>query len=153
MYILAQIMGTFDFSLLRPIPLFLDSKKQERKLIVVPDEKETGSLQLENAEQARTVHSSQLGEEYFANDGVVPVISQWHPLSCSETHCKHHGLQQSSSSSLLKIEPGRWDVHEIPDASHSAIVPFWTGNEKQRMFWEDLGDWLRAVEKYNAGRC
>lgn len=31
-----------------------------------------------------------LGEDYYANDGVVPVFSQWHPGTCAPGHCVHH---------------------------------------------------------------
>ncbi|KAJ7109995.1 Alpha/Beta hydrolase protein [Mycena epipterygia] len=52
MYISARLLGAFDYSTLQPPPSFI------RQL---------------NAE---------MGDEYWANDGVVPVFSQWHPLPC-----------------------------------------------------------------------
>lgn len=70
-YLMANIIGTFDYSKLRPIPLFLAKENTN------PGQPKHS----QDLEQAIT-HSSTLGEEYFANDGVVPIVSQWHPLSC-----------------------------------------------------------------------
>ena len=52
--------------------------------------------------QKLAVHSSLdelLGGEYFANDGVVPIFSQWHPGNCSPSRCKHCSTLNSPSAS------------------------------------------------------
>lgn len=70
-YLCARIMGTFDFSVLRPIPSFL----LEARPHDTPDSSSTDT-------ELGVPSISQLGEEYWENDGVVPVFSQWHPLAC-----------------------------------------------------------------------
>ncbi|KAJ7631150.1 alpha/beta-hydrolase [Roridomyces roridus] len=112
MYFFARRLGNFDFSTLRPRPSFLDHD------------------------------SKSLGEEFWANDGVVPVFSQWHPHPCSRTRCQHEGKKANDV-----LEPGIWYVKSPEeDTHHLSIVPRWTATDLQRRFWVDLGQWLTSVE-------
>ncbi|KAJ6503312.1 alpha/beta-hydrolase [Mycena vitilis] len=89
------------------------------------------------------------GEEYWANDGVVPVFSQWHPLPCCDTRCRHFPLTgQSIEDQMHQVAPlpGMWYVNEEEEEHHMSLVPLWTGANRQQRFWEKLGTWLAAVE-------
>lgn len=66
-------MGSFDYSALRPIPSFLETSHTRTAV---------GTLDLERSIPSPTSVHAQLGEQYWANDGAVPVFSQWHPLPC-----------------------------------------------------------------------
>jgi hypothetical protein len=47
-----------------------------------------------------------LPEEYFANDGIVPVFSQWHPGACwPNVRCIHHTRPAPDVSSALDRSP------------------------------------------------
>ncbi|CAA7265951.1 unnamed protein product [Cyclocybe aegerita] len=59
-------IGLFDYSVLKPPPSFSS--------IGTPGYKDDAMFPTERLEVE--------GEEYWANDGIVPVFSQWHPLSC-----------------------------------------------------------------------
>ncbi|KAJ7040392.1 alpha/beta-hydrolase [Mycena alexandri] len=89
-----------------------------------------------------------LGEEYWANDGVVPIFSQWHPLPCRHTRCNHlkFSSQLDDDSNKLTLEPGVWYVNEEENATHLSLIPLWTGTERQQRFWRKLGEWLTTVE-------
>ena len=43
-------------------------------------------------------------------------------------------------------EPDKWQVHVLPETSHTALCPLWTGTERQRMFWAGIGRWLAEVD-------
>ncbi|KAJ6575339.1 alpha/beta-hydrolase [Mycena capillaripes] len=127
MYISAHLLGTFDYSVLRPRPSFLH---------------ETSRFGVD-------VESS-AGEEYWANDGVVPIFSQWHPLPCRHTRCRHFApIGQSDEDRLHQAtpRPGIWYVNREEDGHHMSLVPMWTGSERQQLFWKKLGRWLTAVEE------
>lgn len=70
LYISARIMGSFDYSTLVPPPSFLYPMNPASRIT---------DIELGIHPSAST---SQLGEEYWANDGVCPLFSQWHPLEC-----------------------------------------------------------------------
>lgn len=75
LYILSRFIGTFDYRGLDPQPSFVvESDPRERHSNLPPMENE-----LESGLPGST---EPIGEEYWANDGVVPVFSQWHPHSC-----------------------------------------------------------------------
>lgn len=61
-YLMSKAMGCFDFNSIKPPPSFLPRKP---------------ALELEP--YSKPAHRE---DEYFANDGVVPTFSQWHPLAC-----------------------------------------------------------------------
>ncbi|KAJ7897080.1 alpha/beta-hydrolase [Mycena olivaceomarginata] len=98
MYISSRLVGKFDFSTLRPSPSFLAQRGD-----------------------------SNCAAQYWANDGVVPVFSQWHPLPCRLTRCRH----------LVDEE----------DAHHMSLVPLWIGIDRQKQWWRRLGQWLASVEE------
>ncbi|KAJ7786540.1 alpha beta-hydrolase, partial [Mycena metata] len=83
-----------------------------------------------------------MGEEHWANDGVVPIFSQWHPLSCRVSV----QLEDDDNKLTLELEPGVWYVNEEENATHLSLIPLWTGTERQRRFWMRLGKWLTTVE-------
>ncbi|KAJ6520040.1 alpha/beta-hydrolase [Mycena sanguinolenta] len=126
MYICARSMGRFDYSILQPSPSFLHQ----------PDD----SVLAAGSETSMV-------EEYWANDGVVPIFSQWHPLPCRRDHCRHLGTACQQDGDPLEIpRPGIWYVNEEDDAHHMSLVPLWTGTERQKRWWKKLGRWLSAVE-------
>lgn len=53
LFILSRVMCSYDLNRIRPFPDFL-----------------------------RPIQKGKDRDELFKNDGVVPVFSQWHPLSC-----------------------------------------------------------------------
>ncbi|EIM92237.1 alpha/beta-hydrolase [Stereum hirsutum FP-91666 SS1] len=176
LYLTSRIMGSFDFSTIRPIPSFLLRHEAD----VYDTSKQSPGADVEcDAQTSNT--ASTLGEEYWANDGVVPVFSQWHPFRCRDTHCLHHPTQPKTAPeplvqhppSQLKTttsatthspippppnlkspnsepRPGIWNVHHLEGTTHVSIMPFWTGSRLQREFWSEYGDWLRNVETTTA---
>ncbi|KAK7059211.1 hypothetical protein VNI00_001838 [Paramarasmius palmivorus] len=68
LYVMARAIGSFNFSTLRPAPSFLTPK--------CPRSAKT------DPERAISEEYEPLPEEYYANDGVVPLFSQWHPFPC-----------------------------------------------------------------------
>ncbi|KAJ7925998.1 hypothetical protein B0H13DRAFT_1109184 [Mycena leptocephala] len=122
----AHLLGIFDYSVLRPLPSFLHPP-----------------------EASPCAGDSSMGEEYWANDGVVPIFSQWHPLPCRYIRCRHFGLPgQSDEDRLQQVtpKPGIWYVNQEEDNHHMSLVPVWTGTDRQKIFWTKLGRWLAAVE-------
>lgn len=136
LYVLSRIMGSFDFSEVKPSP---------------------------NA----SIHGE--SEALWANDGLVPMFSQWHPFDCSyvfsglisedgnltsinsETSCQHwhpsYTLPQlSRQAQSTDLVPGVWNVYDVADATHVSLVPFWLGTPRQQAFWEATGRWLRAID-------
>jgi hypothetical protein len=83
----AFLAASFDFSSLKPLPSWLRSctgRGLSGTLQDPLDIAECGgqvgeSLKLRNPQSHL---QDTLGEEYWANDGVVPLFSQWHPLPC-----------------------------------------------------------------------
>lgn len=70
--------------------------------------------------------------------------------SCSVTTCRHRSQPLGASrafSNPPELSPGIWDVYEVPDASHISLVPLWLGTVHQRIFWESVGQWLRAIDR------
>ncbi|KAJ4484950.1 alpha/beta-hydrolase [Lentinula edodes] len=125
--LLARAIGSFDFSTIRPVPSFLE----ERGLSPIDTEQDLFASDFQKT----------LPEEYWANDGVVPLFSQWHPASCSSTRCQH-GETKSPA-------PGIWYVEQWDNTSHSSLVPLWVASDCQKQYWLKLGHWLRAIESQN----
>ncbi|THV07592.1 alpha beta-hydrolase [Dendrothele bispora CBS 962.96] len=123
LFFMAQAIASFDFSSLKHAPSFL------RPLLGASVDIEHGLLTEVSTNDLR------------ANDGVVPVFSQWHPRSCSTTNCQH---SKSKSSPV----PGIWYVEELPHTHHLSLVPLWTSSSGQRRYWIKLGRWLREVESH-----
>lgn len=75
-------------------------------------------------------------------------------ITIRSTSCQHHSQPETNSEETvhekprekLKPEPGIWNVYQIKDANHCAIVPRWTGSKVQKSFWEDLGRWLADID-------
>ncbi|KAF8973636.1 hypothetical protein BDZ97DRAFT_1776025 [Flammula alnicola] len=147
LYFCSKSIGTFDYNLLEPPPSF--SNQRNAGLEIIEERLEQGKP---------AVHEIQ-GEDYWANDGVVPIFSQWHPLPCRMTTCDHHkgfGLQPfekraagDDTSCNLRPHPGNWTVITVDDTNHlSLIIPgLFRENVYQRTFWTELGHWLDTVEK------
>ncbi|KAF7339285.1 hypothetical protein MSAN_02142000 [Mycena sanguinolenta] len=126
MYICARLMGKFDYSILRPSPSF---------------------HQLDDC-VFTTGSETSMGEEYWANDGVVPIFSQWHPLPCRRDHCRHlETTGQPDEDRLETPRPGIWYVNQEDDAHHMSLVPLWTNTDRQKQWWKRLGRWLSTVEE------
>ncbi|KAK7064042.1 hypothetical protein R3P38DRAFT_2822035 [Favolaschia claudopus] len=86
-----------------------------------------------------------LSEEFWANDGAVPTFSQWHPLSCCHTLCRHLPVDNNEREAIPK--PGVWYVKQEFDAHHMSLVPLWMGTDFQKQWWKRLGWWLSAVDE------
>lgn len=98
----AFIMGTYNYASIRPTPFFLQSEpkpspsasrtdeRADRVLRQLPDQEKKPARPSRSRALSTTVKENELvrrqdalGEEYYANDGIVPVFSQWHPGECS----------------------------------------------------------------------
>ncbi|KAG8898638.1 hypothetical protein FRB99_007248, partial [Tulasnella sp. 403] len=141
LYLTSRLISSFDFTLLRPTPSFVQG-------CAVVHGTPNGGL---------------LPEEYRANDGIVPVFSQWHPGKCSPRHCIHYASPNTATPVIVPSdtplhsplkkdrhpEPGIYHVHSLPSSTHThhtSVVPFWAGTDCQKTFWVELGHWLRDVE-------
>jgi len=114
------------------------------------------------------IHQRRLSEEYWANDGIVPVFSQWHPLESpgvahvslldhlvdsfpsSSTICRRYipsGTENEYLEEPIKPEPGIWHVHQIENANHCSLAPRWFGTTRQKHFWETMGCWLGNIDE------
>ena len=79
-------------------------------------------------------------------------------LRCSRTRCKHVGhpgetLDSPKSECMQVRDPldaGIWHVCPLEDAHHLSIVPLWVGAARQKAFWREVGDWLRAIDEARA---
>ncbi|KAF9076043.1 alpha beta-hydrolase [Rhodocollybia butyracea] len=118
---LARAIGAFDFSTIRPIPSFL---RPEEGICTPSDFLDPCTI---------------LSEDYWANDGVVPLFTQWHPFRCSSTQCHHSEMKG------LPL-PGIWYVEQRDNTSHFALVPFWYATVQQKQYWTELGCWLRLID-------
>lgn len=78
-YFTSRAVGGFDFSSIRPTPSFLtaDHTRPGSGSVLLATSSDQSNPDLEQGFMSKS-----LGEEYWANDGVVPVFSQWHPLPC-----------------------------------------------------------------------
>lgn len=142
--LLARAVGSFDFSTIRPVPSFLE----ERGLSPIDTEQDLFATDFQKT----------LPEEYWANDGVVPLFSQWHPASCRCVwYITFHVISDSSHDSSTRCQhgetkspaPGIWYVEQWDNTSHSSLVPLWVASDCQKQYWLKLGRWLRAIESQN----
>ncbi|KAJ7751269.1 alpha/beta-hydrolase [Mycena maculata] len=136
MYISSRFIGIFNYSTLRPFPSFFPQESTRCDPSVADS-------------------AFDMGEEYWANDGIVPIFSQWHPHSCRRTRCLHLASPSTDKSTNEGDvpEPGIWYVNYEEDANHMSIVPRWTGTDRQQQFWLKLGRWLSAVEETRRQIC
>ncbi|PIL31817.1 hypothetical protein GSI_06521 [Ganoderma sinense ZZ0214-1] len=141
---------SFRFSTLRPVPAFLESTFST-KLESTHD----GDARLEDGLIDVDDGGAYLLNALRANDGVVPLFSQWHPYDCKNTRCVHFSHAESILDGVTDSEKSRydespeagiWHVHHLENAHHFSIVPVWLGTQSQKAFWMDLGHWLRSIE-------
>jgi len=148
-YWLSYYIGSYDYSQIYPMPKTIDHARVDSS----------------RDRRKEWAHSSALDgythpdETLHANDGLVPVFSQWHPFDCSSTSCRHLGESICSKSSgegeieiYEDVEPGVWHVYHLKDANHCMLVPVWIGSTRQKTFFTDLGRWLGAVDAANSRR-
>ena len=190
LYFSAKSMGRFNFSSISPAPAFLSSSTYPRqpstryftppasphlsprgssRLVLLPDSDDEDATESEaefKPSSNKFNASDVLSEEYYSNDGVVPLFSQWHPGECSPLRCVHHSTERSpppsprirmtSLDDFVTIngapesepEPGIFQVYHIPGSTnHLSVMPVWFGTKKQKRFWEDVGVWLDLVDK------
>ncbi|KAI0361462.1 alpha/beta-hydrolase [Trametes cingulata] len=148
LYASSAVIARFDFSNLRPIPAFMSTVASASHASKLGSESnlEDGVIDVANG-------GDYLSAALRANDGVVPLFSQWHPFECRSTRCKHfsHGDNILDGSEKARYscppEAGVWNVHHLADTHHLSIVPFWFGTRSQKAFWLDLGHWLRAIDR------
>ncbi|GJE85878.1 alpha/beta hydrolase fold-containing protein [Phanerochaete sordida] len=129
LFVLSSAISSYDFSYIKPSPSVINVHHPRRS--------------------RRSSRSGPNRDALRANDGIVPVLSQWHPLNCSETTCRHWPREPAvpqDFSDLPDPVPGLWDVFEVPDATHISLVPFWYGTARQRAFWGSVGRWLREID-------
>ncbi|KAF8078841.1 hypothetical protein FPV67DRAFT_81769 [Lyophyllum atratum] len=74
LYFTSRSMASFDFTTLLPIPSFLEHALTYSYPLSL------SSLKDEVMELGLV--SEAINQEYWANDGVVPLFSQWHPFRC-----------------------------------------------------------------------
>ncbi|KAI0698385.1 alpha/beta-hydrolase [Cerioporus squamosus] len=147
LYFSARTIASFPFSSLRPIPAFISTLASAYHASMLSEKThiQDGIINVDRS-------GSYLSTALRANDGVVPLFSQWHPFECKFTRCRHF----SHSDSILgwdetryghPPDAGIWHVHHLEDAHHVSIAPFWLGTAEQKAFWKDLGHWLRSVDE------
>ncbi|KAG8969534.1 hypothetical protein FRC03_001973 [Tulasnella sp. 419] len=168
LYISSNLMGSFDYYAVHPRPSILNKHNPSHRpgrlgtrtyhVIEELDEERLDSLvnsmifpggvDLKSQRGNRSLHAGEL----WANDGVVPTFSQWHPGECSDDICIHYSDLPKDSTCHLCPEsraarPGIWHVIDIEEpTNHISIIPFWMGTEKQIRFWREIGGWLRDVD-------
>ncbi|KAI0639551.1 alpha/beta-hydrolase [Trametes polyzona] len=148
LHVSSTIIARFDFSHLRPIPAFMDTVAAAKRASKLGSEAtiEDGVIDVANG-------GDYLSTALRANDGVVPLFSQWHPYECRNTRCRHFShsdnILDGSEKARYECPPeaGVWNVHHLEDTHHLSIVPFWLGSPSQKAFWLDLGHWLRAIDR------
>ncbi|KAI0824993.1 alpha/beta-hydrolase [Trametes gibbosa] len=147
-YVTSAVIARFDFSSLRPIPACLSTVAAVRQ-----GSKVGSDATVEDATINIASGGDCLSTALRASDGVVPLFSQFHPLECRDTRCRHfnHGDNFLDGSEKVRdgcpSEIGVWHVHHLADAHHFSVVPFWLGSARQKAFWVDLGYWLRAIDR------
>ncbi|KAF8310029.1 alpha/beta-hydrolase [Clavulina sp. PMI_390] len=128
LYFSSRSLGRFDYSTIRPAPEFRPP---------------IGSVVEEERRIPRPL------KEYFANDGVVPVFSQWHPGECwPGVRCIHHDRDVADEPDIvIRLGEGRTKVEHLEKHHHLSIMPLWMGTDRQRAFWRELGEWLEDVDE------
>ena len=86
--------------------------------------------------------------DWIANDGVIPLASQFHPGKCDpNVTCIHsHAMPPSAAGAKSTPSPNIWHTHVLENTDHSALCPFWTGSERQKEFWTGVGAWLASID-------
>jgi len=136
LYLSSYVMASFDFATVPALNRLRRARQQPPHL---EDTKLSKIIDLKACEE---------------NDGIVPVFSQWHPFHCSNTQCRHFSEAKRTSGiggvlpSPPAPEPGVWHVFSLQNANHLSIAPIWFDTKRQRVFWRDLGRWLREIDEY-----
>lgn len=132
----------------------------------------------DNGEQ----HHSFSHAGWSANDGVVPLASQYHPRDCAAggRNCTHsmglpgHEISTAEASRAEKFvawlcgrtvppkpldlpshhhsKPNHYYTYTVSNTTHATLCPLWIGSAEQRAFWRFVGGWLRDVEAAAAAR-
>lgn len=150
MYLMSRLIARFDLSSVLPVPSFLQGRDLSGDTCIdcaCADTKHSLNGYGPSVEQGlymRRLAPLEIGGEYRANDGVVPVFSQWHPLPCRMTRCRHYPVDRRSKPSVP--EPGVWQTQEVADATHASVVPLWWSTPRQKLFWTEVGGWLRKID-------
>ncbi|KAJ8487302.1 hypothetical protein ONZ51_g4268 [Trametes cubensis] len=154
MHAVSAVISNFDFSTLRPIPAFMETVAAARRA-----SKMGADANVEDGVIDVATGGDYLSAALRANDGVVPLFSQWHPFECRSTRCKHYShsdniLEGFETKSYIHSPPeaGVWNVHHLSNTHHFSVVPFWLGTQSQKAFWLDLGHWLRAIDAAHRNR-
>ncbi|KAF5388554.1 hypothetical protein D9757_004611 [Collybiopsis confluens] len=92
-YFMARAVGDFKFSKIQPLPSFLSEGKTS---------------------------DNDLAEEYRSNDGVVPLISQWHPFSPKPLLAL--GLKGTYWSRNMGCAATEQDIASLPHATLESII-------------------------------
>ncbi|KAM5530506.1 hypothetical protein V8D89_015822 [Ganoderma adspersum] len=149
LYATSRAISSFQFSTLRPVPAFL-----ETILSTKLESTHDGEARLEEGLVNMDDGGGYLSNALRANDGVVPLFSQWHPYDCKHTRCMHFSHTENILDGVPdksrydeSPEAGVWHVHHLENAHHFSIVPIWLATQSQKAFWTDLGHWLRAIEE------
>ncbi|RPD55873.1 alpha/beta-hydrolase [Lentinus tigrinus ALCF2SS1-6] len=148
----SKTIATFPFSSLRPIPAVFETLASAHLASIMRSEKTELQDGIIDVDRSGTYLSTALR----ANDGIVPLFSQWHPFECKFTRCRHFShtdnvLGWDETRYGRPPDPGIWHVHHLEDAHHLSIAPVWLGTAEQKAFWKDLGHWLRAIDTVRRG--
>ncbi|KAI1788803.1 alpha/beta-hydrolase [Ganoderma leucocontextum] len=150
LYATSRAISSFRFSTLRPVPALLETIFSTKL-----DSSHDGEARLEDGLVNMDEGGAYLSDALRANDGIVPLFSQWHPYDCKYTRCMHFSHAESildsdgtSDQSRYDESPeaGIWHVHHLENTHHFSIAPIWLATQSQKAFWTDLGHWLRAIE-------
>ncbi|TKY90986.1 hypothetical protein EX895_000985 [Sporisorium graminicola] len=121
----AHLIGHFDYSKLQPPPSFLISTPAAAE----GKEESRGKAEDTSASMAMAMAMANLSPTWWANDGVVPLASQFHPFDCHPDRCCHfRGMPASLPFGKRRPRPQSADlkVHS-PSSSPSfspALAPF-----------------------------
>ncbi|SJX60815.1 related to lipase [Sporisorium reilianum f. sp. reilianum] len=97
----AHLIGHFDYATLQPPPSFLPSAP--------PVEEKKGEDQQPAASSSSSMAS--LPATWWANDGVVPLASQFHPFDCHPDRCRHFsGMPASLPFGKRRLRPQSTDL-------------------------------------------
>ncbi|KAG7452376.1 alpha/beta-hydrolase [Guyanagaster necrorhizus] len=104
MYLMSQHIAKFDLSSVLPVPSFLQVEgrdlsgetRMDRACADAKPSRNGHGSDVEEGLYGRKLLLVEIGDEYRVNDGVVPVFSQWHPLPCRMTKCRHYPADRLS---------------------------------------------------------
>ncbi|EIN14006.1 alpha/beta-hydrolase [Punctularia strigosozonata HHB-11173 SS5] len=156
LYVCSRLMGSFDFAVLRPVPAFMRAHPTATLATLIGTMDSANGLvhSTQGVFEATVVSQEEVGENHWANDGVVPTFSQFHPFGCRESRCHHCPLSGYASPNeghrKHLVGPGIWDVHALDNCDHFSLVPLWMATAKQKQFWRDVGAWLVDIDDRRA---